>query len=133
MDELLRFMSSHGTFLFTDNEFRLTDSEAAAEFGNALIVLSSDTTRLRLVRDRGELILEAQPLQDGRAEWHTLDILAEFAGVDPRGCCPVTPAGMQVLQRVLPSLRQAFEPEKLADTIKQLHQLERARAKKLFG
>jgi len=61
MDQILRFVVEHMGFLWVGARFRIADSEVTTiNGGNAFLVLESSAIRVRVVRDRGQLILEMQ-------------------------------------------------------------------------
>lgn len=71
MGKLLEWLAKQCAFLFEGNRFRVVDSQASDSFGgDALVVLSSSTLRLRLVRDRDQIIGDCQSNEGGvHGQW----------------------------------------------------------------
>jgi hypothetical protein len=134
MVEILLYLVGHCSFLFRPGWFRFVDSRVGESFaGDAYVVLESSTLRLRFTRDRGQLILEFQPV-DGRAsEWFSPGLL--------RGLLVGDRGGSELLNEdwatFLATSVEEFErriggPERDA-TLQALRKQARSRAKELFG
>jgi hypothetical protein len=133
--EILRFLADHCGFLFTPGRFRFVDSQVDASFGgDAIVVLESKTLRLRLTRDRGQLLIRFQPINGKPAEWFSLGPLRGLLRGDRGGTEVLDPAWAEFLHESLDFLEDRFgDPKSAQVLVRQLHDRERLRAKELFG
>ncbi|MEK6216150.1 MAG: hypothetical protein N2B03_02900 [Boseongicola sp.] len=59
MDNCLAYLLAHLGFLYRDKGFRIVDSKHSPSFGgDGCLILESEILRLRLVSDRGQLLLD---------------------------------------------------------------------------
>jgi hypothetical protein len=64
--------------------FRVAYGESSESFGDALVVLDDDSLRLRVVRDRGQVLADfASRSQPGR--WFDSAVVMEYLGLAPDG------------------------------------------------
>lgn len=74
MKELLRFLADHLSFLFDQDSFKIEDSLSGSG-GRAMVALVSPHLRIRVTRDRGEMLLAFQPIRGNDGEWFSLGLL----------------------------------------------------------
>lgn len=81
MAQLLQILSSWLVFFFEKGEYRITDSVVSRSFGNAKILVSSDTLEWQLVRERSRVVLECRPVRQKLSSWYSLGLLIrQFGG-----------------------------------------------------
>lgn len=134
MVEILLYLARHCSFLFRPGWFRFVDSRVDKSFGgDAYVVLESTTLRLRFTRDRGQLILEFQPL-DGRAtEWFSPGLLRGLLVGDRGGSEVLNEEWAAFLATSLEELERRLRGPERDATLHALRQQARLRAKQLFG
>ena len=131
---ILRFLAEHCGFLFGPGRFRFVDSLAESAFGDAMVVLESGTLRLRFTHDRGQLLLEFQPIGGKRTDWFSLGLLRGVLLGDRGGSEVLDPAWASFLADSLDDLdRTLADAEKAKHLIEQLKHQAGLRAKALFG
>lgn len=135
MQQILTFLVQHCAFLWADARYRITDSEVATSFGgDAFVVIESEHLRLRIVRDRGQLMMDAQSPRTGKPRsWHTTDLLQGLlAGTRPPSSL-LEPATAEFLRVNLAELEARFgDPDRLAETERELHLLSLERSDEMF-
>lgn len=135
MGELLVFLGTRCSFLFTPGSFRLVDSELTDEFGgNARVVLESRSLRLRFSSDRGQLLLELQPLDGKRDEWFSPGLLRGWLEGELGSSEVLDDEWAAFLATALPALEARLENSTERDgVLEELRGQARRRAKLLFG
>ena len=106
-------------------------------FGNAVVELESDALRVRVTRDRGQLLVDLAPRAGG--EWFDEAIILqlvgagetarELAAAEWRALAPSASA----LRRHLSEIVDRFRPDQWAQTRAELKALQARRARELFG
>jgi hypothetical protein len=131
--EILEYLLKHCRFLLTSARYRFVDSEVASSFGNAYLVLQSDALRLRFIRDRAQLFLDFQSTaHSGDRHWFSIDVVHRLLTGDKRDTAELDADYAAFLESSLNEIESRFA-ERLDQTVEDLVQLERARAKDLFG
>lgn len=131
---LLIFIATHFAYLFKPPGYRIVDSDVSESFGNALVVLESDTLRLRFTRDKSQLLMEFQPIDGRKNEWFSQGLLKGLLTGDRGGSEVLTPEWAGFLEEGLPELAlRLAEPESRDTAVGGLRQQARLRAKELFG
>jgi hypothetical protein len=131
---ILQFLAEHCGFLFSRGRFRFVDSLAISHAGDAVVLLESDTLRLRLTHDRGQLLLEFQPIRGKRADWFSLGLLRGVLLGDRGGSELFDPAWAKFFADSLDDLEEQLDdPKRAKHLIEQLKEQGRLRAKALFG
>ena len=135
MNEILRFLLTHCSFLYETNRFKFVDSEVAPGFGgDAFLVLASEVLRLRFVRDRGQLLLGFQSIHErSEMDWYSVELIQQLLTGDKPRSAVLSDAYAMFLRSHLTEIEERFSKESLADTLRNLRKLERLRAKELFG
>jgi len=132
--EILRFLAEHCGFLFGPDGFRFVDSQADSASGNAMVVLESRSLRLRITHDRGQLLLEFQPIRGKRSDWFSLGLLRGVLLGDRDGSEVLDPTWAGFLADSLGHIERTLaDPEQAAQLVEQLKHQARLRAKALFG
>ncbi|MDL2320843.1 hypothetical protein LJC47_00640 [Desulfosarcina sp. OttesenSCG-928-B08] len=73
MDEILKFILDHCSFLYKKFGFKFVDSLLSESFGgDALLVLEAHGMQIQFIRDRSQLIFLLKP-KDTK-EWCSIDI-----------------------------------------------------------
>jgi hypothetical protein len=135
MVQILRYLADKCAFLFRPRWFRFVDSLVETSFGgDAMVILESSLLRLRLTYDRGQLLMEFQPIKGKRGEWFSPGLLRGVLLGD-RGESEVLDddwAGF--LSHAISELEQRLSDPKAAnEVIDQLRAQAKQRAKTLFG
>lgn len=134
MVEILRFLAEYCGFLFGAGHFRLVDSLAESASGDAMVLLESGTLRLRFTHDRGQLLLEFQPVSGKRADWFSLGLLRGVLLGDRGESEVLDAAWASFFADSLEYLDRTFaDPERASQLIGELKHQARLRATALFG
>lgn len=132
MSELLLFLVEHFSFLCNEHDTRFVESRVQGS--NALVVLEVDGLRLRLVRERGQLFLDFQSMQDSsRNDWFSLDIVYRFITGRVVDSAELDCEKTEFTKRHFQEIADAFSPANRAATEKAMHAFEDERARRLFG
>lgn len=134
MDEILRFLLQHGSFLYKEFGFRFVDSQVSNAFGgDAFLILAKDTVRLRLVRDRGQLFADFQETPSNGKEWFSIDIVRKYIAKEHEYFSELDSNNAKFLRERLPDIEAAFRPATFDKIRREFQKLEKERAKSLFG
>lgn len=135
MVEILLYLATYCAFLFHPDGFRFVDSRVDESFGgDAMVILESTALRLYFTRDRGQLLLEFQPLHGRPAERFSLGLLQGVLVGDRGGSEVLDEKWAMFLGASLNELERRLSDPESADTI--IHELRkqaRLRAKEIFG
>ncbi|TFG03277.1 MAG: hypothetical protein EU542_02875 [Promethearchaeota archaeon] len=132
MEEILRFIEKHCFFLYSSHTFQIVESDSSESFGNALVILEDEDLRLQFVKDRDQLFLDFQPT-NYKKEWFSIDIVKQLVSGDIEPSSEIDSEKAEFLKFHLDKIKELFSPTKFKNTLKKLKELERARAKRLFG
>ncbi len=135
MNEILQFLIAHCSFLYESGRFKFVDSGTSTSFGGSgFLVLESDAIRLRFLRDRGQLLLDFQPgSRRGEHDWHSVDVVRKLVTGDPAVSGLLNEENAAFLRRHINEIEEKLSGPNAKDSVEKLHELERKRAKKLFG
>jgi hypothetical protein len=134
MGELLRLLAEHYSWLWGESRYRITDSRATESFGNALVVISSDALRIRVARDRGQFLWDFQSPDGGERDWYDLDVIWRFLTGESIATVLEPPERVaHFVQDHLSQIEALFGSDERAQTTTALEDLQRVRAKELFG
>lgn len=135
MTELLLYLANRCAFLFQPGAFRIVDSQVSESFGgDAMVVLESSTLRLRFTRDRGQLLLEFQPVEGTRAEWFSPGLLRGWLEGNRGGSEVLDDDWAAFLARALPEFESRLgDLHERKTALDALRDQARRRAKELFG
>jgi hypothetical protein len=116
-------------WLFQERGFRIVHSEYEPQhFGNSLVLLQSDTLRLRFVRDRGQVLVALGSPSDPEDWWGLISLceVIQNSAVKPRYKLDVLAS---LLRDNFPALEEAMGPKR-AETKKEIerHRQERLKA-----
>jgi hypothetical protein len=133
MEEILRYLMKHCSFLYSPNQFRFVDSGSSESFGNAFLVLEHEELRLQFVKDRDQIFLDFQPTRKKhKSEWFSIDIVKQMVTGEIEPSAEMDSEKAKFLKTNLDEIEQLFSTANIEGTIKKLKELERARAKRLF-
>lgn len=132
MEEILKYIKKHCSFLYSPHKFQIVESESSDSFGDALVILEDEDLRLQFVKDRGQLFLDFQPISN-KKEWFSIDIVKQLVTGNIEPSAEIDSKKVEFLKNQLDEIKRHFSPKNLKGTIKKLKDLERARAKRLFG
>lgn len=135
MNEILTYMLRYCSFLWVEGGYRFADSNTTSSFGNAYVVVSSPTLRMRFVRDRGQLFLDFQEAYASeKSPWYSIDLVRRLLTGARQTTAELSEDYAIFLQASLREIEERFSNEKaLSETKRQLEDLKRMRAKELFG
>jgi hypothetical protein len=134
MTEILRFLVEHLRFLYESGRYRIVDSAADPGFGGqGLLVLASETLKIRLVRDREFLSLDLGSVeQHGKFDWYAIGVVRRLLAGN-HDTDELTAETAAFLEEHLDEIEARFTQPALSGTIEQLKDIERRRAKERFG
>ena len=79
MDEILRYLKKHCSFLYSPNQFRIVDSGSSESFGNEFLVLEHEEMQMKFVNDRDQIFLDFQPtIKKRKNDWFSIDIVKQM-------------------------------------------------------
>jgi hypothetical protein len=135
MTEILRFLIDSLAFLYTSGRFRFADSGTSTSFGgDAFLVLASDGLRVRLVRDRGQLFMDFQSAEEtGEMDWYSIDVVRRLLTGERQESAELSQEYAAFLEAHLDEIERRFAGDGFAVTRRELKDLEKRRAKELFG
>jgi hypothetical protein len=117
---------------------RILESRYDAQaFGNAALVLAGDALRVRVTRDRGQLLVELSP--EDHYDWFDEQIVLQFVGAEAEarslieGEFRVLAPSARAMRRHFPQILSAFQPSEWPRTKAALTELQLQRARRLFG
>lgn len=132
MNELLKFIILHFSFLYNDYDARFVDSKV--DRSNALLTMELGELKLRFVRDKSQVFLDFQ----GRSgtdqnNWFSYDVVQQHITKVVLDDACVDGKKAKVLQQHIGEIVAMFSGDELNNTEAALRQLERERAKRMFG
>ncbi|MFX0023527.1 MAG: hypothetical protein ACFE9S_14470 [Candidatus Hermodarchaeota archaeon] len=134
IEEIQHYLMKHCPFLFSPNQFRIVDSDSSESFGNAFLVLEHKNLRLKFIKDKGQLFLDFQPMSSNRKkDWFSIDIVMQLVTGNIESSSEMDTDKAKFIKSNLDEIQRLFSSPNLEVTIKKLRELERARAKRLFG
>lgn len=136
MDQILRLLLEHLSFLYKDHEFRIVDSRHSRSFGgNGLIVLTDEIVMIRLVRDREQLFCDFKSYEDRRKKlgWYSIEIVRHFLTSEDDFRSFLDLDNIQFIRDLIADIRRVFMPDNLAETHLELKKITRNRMKQLWG
>lgn len=133
MGSIISFIAEHMGYLWQGARFRIVGSEVStSNGGDAVLVLESDILRLRFTRDKTQLFLHLQPLT-GDHKWFSIDVVRRhFTGIAERSSL-LDISFAEFLRDGMEQIEQRFSSTEWPATRRELHRIEVARAKELFG
>ena len=134
MVELLIFLATRLGYLLEPGRFKIVNSESSrSQGGDALVDLESATLRLRLTRDRGQILMSFQPAAS-TTDWFSPGLLRGLlTGHRPKSEV-LDDAWATELASTLSELeRRLADPDEAASTVRDLRKKAKLRAKELFG
>ncbi len=135
MTEILRFLTDWLAFLYARGRFWFVDSGVSTSFGgDAYLVLESDAMRIRLIRDRAQLFMDFQARgDDGEMDWYSIDVVRRLLTGERQETAELSPDYARFLEEHVDEIERRFSPAEMPATRKALKDLEKRRAKELFG
>jgi hypothetical protein len=134
MTAILEFLVAHLAFLYAPGRYRFVDSLSGEGFGDAYVVLESDAMRLRMIRDRGQLFMDFEPLDgDDDEDWFAIDVVRRLLTGERQETSELSPDYAAFLERELDEIERRFSAAERDETVRALKELERVRAKEQFA
>jgi hypothetical protein len=126
MDELLRFLVDHCSFLYKEFGFRLIDSKHYPDSaGSGYIDLKSGDLRIQLVRDRTQIFLDFFPLEGRRG--YSLGLIWHYLVKKRLQSAEMNAELATFVYNNFPTISAMFSPERVAKTVAELEELEEVR------
>lgn len=133
MTLILAFIATHMGYLWEHARFRITGSEVTTvNGGDSFLLVESEVLRLRFVRDRGQLLLDFQPVSDG-AEWFSVDLIRRLLLGKPETSGLLDESYAAFIGRRLDDIEDRFRNDQWPGTQAELKRLKVKRSKELFG
>ncbi len=135
MDEILKYLVSHCSFLYERNRYRFVDSYVSDAFGgDSFLVLASETMQIRFVRDRGQLFLDYRSAQqEGNESWYSIDVVRQLMTGKNECHSLMNEENAHFLKANLDEIERLFSEANLKETLRRLKKLEKEISKNLFG
>jgi hypothetical protein len=134
MRELLLFLATKLAYLVEPGRFRIVGSESGrSQGGDALLLLESGLIRMRLTRDRGQILMDFQP-SSLKNDWFSPGLLQGLLTGERPASEVLDDQWAAELDEALRELeRRLGDADKHEATIVGLRQQAKLRAKELFG
>lgn len=134
MRDLLEFLLLNCPLFFEGNRYRFVDSESSDSFGgNAYITLSGESVRIRLVRERGQLFADFQPIGlRGKKGWFSIDVVRRLIIDEQSWRSIMDRENAEFLREHLLDIERLFLEDEQGQTLIKLKRLEKLRAKEIF-
>lgn len=134
MTELLQILISWLSFLYVDGRYRFCDSSVSDSFGgDAALTLTSDLLRWRLVRDRGQVFLDCQPVGEDDTLWYSTDLLVRLLTGEKVESAELDEPTAKWIEGNLANIEGRFTAASRQQTMQEMRELKRRRAKEMFG
>jgi len=132
MTHLLRFLIDHFAFLLEDSRFRFVDSSARRS--DAQLILAGPNSQVRFTRDRGQVFADFSSLAGKKADWFSTDIIWRYLTGVTQNWSEIDAAYAAFIHDRFAQIEAIFanDPD-LPERLTALHELERARAREIFG
>jgi hypothetical protein len=133
--KVVEFLATDGAFLYEEHGCRIVDSEFIATFGGTgSITLCNDVIELRLWLERDRLFMDVRALgRKSQRSWHSLGIVRQLLTGKIGGEVLWDRANVDFLREHFDMLMDRFSKSNLDETESKCRELERQRAKRLFG
>lgn len=137
MDDILLFLVNHCSFLYREHGFRFLNSLCSDSFGNAFVILGKEHLQLRFIRDRSQLFLDLQYVSKKqtktKCKWHSFDIVRQLISGNADHSALLDSENADFLRSHFAEIEGIFRPKTFLRVEPKLSELERLRAKRLFG
>lgn len=133
MRELLRALLEQLLFFLDPCGYKLVDSDVGSTYGDASLSLENDRLVWRLVRDRSQVFLECRPPDGPDDRWYSTDLLVRLLTGQRMETAELTHETAHWVKQHLDEIEARFAPAAKQETLCELQDLKRRRAKELFG
>ena len=134
MDNCLKLLLNHLSFLYKESGYRVIDSRHSNSFGNGFLILEGPALRIMIVSDRGQLCLDfSGQTQSNWCAWQDCDAVFQLLDDEFRSTTASNKMLGSKIQSHLQMIEQCFSPAELAETLTKLSELKRERADNIFG
>jgi len=132
MSELLTYLVTRLSFLYNDYGARFVDSQVRGP--HATIVFEAGQLRLRLVRDRSQIFVDFQSVENpSDDDWFSFDMIRQLLTGEVVDSAEMDDSKAQFIGDHFEAIVEAFQSTNRKETEKKLHEYEHARAERLFG
>jgi len=105
----------------------------SGSFGDdSYVILMNDSIRIRLVSDRGQLFLDFQPSKSCK-DWYSIDLVSQYITGKIEISAELDTHYEYFLSSKIGDIINIFSDKKCMKTVAKLKELERDRAKRMFG
>ncbi len=134
MAELLRFIATHLMFLFDPGRYRIVDSRSGRPSGDGLVVIESDSVRVRFVRDRSQMHVDIQPCPDEGEDWFGIGVVRRWLLGESPGYDYLDESSVAFLRENLVRIEAEWSTRAGREVgMQRLRDERAARAEELFG
>ncbi|GEA82079.1 hypothetical protein CUD01_25230 [Cellulomonas uda] len=134
MHQILAFIVSRMAFLWESAKFKIVDSEVSvSNGGDALLVVESKVLRMRFVRDRGQLLLDLQPVSASGVEWYSIDLIRRLLTGVPETSSLLDESYSDFLCDHMSEIEGRFVPGAWSESRASLERLKELRFRQMFG
>jgi hypothetical protein len=134
MNEILKFLIKHCSFLYEKYGFRFIDSAISESSKDASVILGAPDVNIRFCMERGQLLVEFQSNHFGRKNvysWYSIDVLRQLVTGEKECNALMDEENTNFLKDNIITILDLFSKQKVRDTISKLKQLERIRSQAL--
>lgn len=132
MNEILKYILAYCSYLYNDYGFIFTDSEVASSFGgDALLIMESDTLKMRFISDRSQLFLDVSAVSKN-SEWYSIDLIRQMITGETDYFSLLDENNAKFLRNNIDKIIECFDKNNINNTTKELKKLKLIRNKKLF-
>ena len=134
MNRILAFLLKNLSFIYNEFGFNFVESKVGGSFGDdAYLILSSDSTRVRFVSDRGQLFLDFQSIKcDKKNNWHSVDAVKELLTSHVPRSSVLSDEYVTFLKVNFQMICEMFSVDNARQTVEKRKVLEKKRAKDMF-
>jgi len=135
MEEILTFILNYLDFLYKKYNFKFIDSNYSPTFGgDSYVILENEILLLRFVLDRNQLFLDFQSkIVKEKNHWYSIELIKQIINKNEDYDSILDSKNGLFLQNNFENIIKIFNNENIKTTLQLLKELEKKRAKMLFG
>lgn len=135
MDQTLRYLMEHMSFLYKDYGFQICSSSYSSAFGgDGSVVLANNSMRVRIISDRQELCVEFAPLSGGEQQsWYDSALILELITGEIQASAVQNERRAPDFHGYFDQIEREFSSGSATQFVEKLNELKQIRAKRLFG
>lgn len=135
MRQILEFLATEGAFLYEEWGCRVVNSEYVPTFGGTgSVTLTNDIVELNFWLERDRLFMDLRGVaSQSKNAWFSTDIIRQFLTGEVMDRARMDHGNVDFLRTNFERIQDCFTKSQLATTELACKNLERQRAKRLFG